>query len=137
MRGPKSLVADVNGWRCWYRVIARPWEATNAWANQSGRCPREHQSDAGSSERIGARYGLAVQRRLIEHVLPREFNLDPAGFEVTVGDGIVTLRGEVPLGLLIHPLIEAVRRTAGVIAVHDHLTYAVDDSVLPPRQPVP
>ena len=95
MRGPKCLVADVNGWRCWYRVIARPWEATNSWANQSGRCPREHQSDAGSSERIGARYGLAVQRRLIEHVLPREFNLDPAGFEVTVGDGIVTLRGEV------------------------------------------
>jgi hypothetical protein len=47
------------------------------------------------------------------------------------------LRGEVPRGLLIHPLIEAVRRTAGVIAVHDHLTYAVDDSVLPPRQPVP
>ena len=51
--------------------------------------------------------------------------------------GIVTLRGEVPRRLLIHPLIEAVRRTAGVIAVHDQLTYAVDDSVLPPRQPVP
>ena len=79
----------------------------------------------------------AVRRRLVEHVLPREFNLDPASFEVTVGDGIVTLRGELPRRLLIHPLIEAVRRTAGVIAVHDHLTYAVDDSVLPPRQPAP
>ena len=79
----------------------------------------------------------AVRRRLVEHVLPREFNLDPAGFEVTVRDGIVTLRGEVPRRLLIHSLIASVRHTAGVIAVHDDLTYAVDDSVLPPRQPVP
>ena len=79
----------------------------------------------------------AVRRRLVEHVLPREFNLDPAGFEVTVRDGIVTLWGEVPRRLLIHPLIESVKHTAGVIAVHDDLTYAVDDSVLPPRQPVP
>jgi CBS domain-containing protein len=79
----------------------------------------------------------AVRRRLVEHVLPCEFNLDPAGFEVTVEDGIVTLRGEVPRRLLIHPLIEAARRTAGVIAVHDALSYAVDDSVLPPRQPLP
>jgi osmotically-inducible protein OsmY len=79
----------------------------------------------------------AVRRRLIEHVLPHEFNLDPASFEVTVADGIVTLRGEVPRRLLIRPLLESVRHTAGVIAVHDHVTYAVDDSVLPPRQPVP
>lgn len=79
----------------------------------------------------------AVRRRLVEHVLPHEFNLDPAGFELTVEDGIVTLRGEVPRRLLIQPLIESVRHTAGVIAVHDQLTYAVDDSVLPPRQPVP
>jgi len=57
--------------------------------------------------------------------------------KVTVEDGIVTLRGQVPRRLLTHPLIEGVRRTAGVIAVHDHLTYAVDDSVLPPRQPLP
>jgi CBS domain-containing protein len=79
----------------------------------------------------------AVRRRLVEHVLPREFNLDPARFEVTVEDGIVRFRGKVPRRLLIPPLIEAVRRTAGVIAVHDQLTYAVDDSVLPPRQPLP
>lgn len=79
----------------------------------------------------------AVRRRLVEHVLPREFNLDPVGFEVSVDDGIVTLRGEVPRRLLIRPLIDTVRHTAGVIAVHDQLTYAVDDSVLPPRQPVP
>jgi CBS domain-containing protein len=79
----------------------------------------------------------AVRRRLVEHVLPREFNLDPASFEVTVADGIVTLRGEVPRRLLIQPLIESVRHTAGVIAVHAQLTYAVDDSVVPPRQSVP
>jgi CBS domain-containing protein len=79
----------------------------------------------------------AVRRRLIEHVLPHEFNLDPASFEVTVADGIVTLRGEVPRRLLIQPLIESVRHTAGVIAVHAQLTYAVDDSVVPPRQSVP
>ena len=57
--------------------------------------------------------------------------------EMTVEVGIVTLRGEVPRRLLIDPLIETVRRTAGVISVHDHLRYAVDDSVLPPCQPVP
>jgi CBS domain-containing protein len=79
----------------------------------------------------------AIRRRLVENVLPREFDLNPARFEVTVEDGIVTLRGQVPRRLLIHPLIEAVRRTAGVIAVHDQLTYAVDDSVLPQRQPLP
>lgn len=79
----------------------------------------------------------AVRRRLVEHVLPHEFNLDPASFEVSVEDGIVTLRGEVPRRLMIQPLVESVRHTAGVIAVHDHVTYVVDDSILPPRQPVP
>jgi osmotically-inducible protein OsmY len=54
-----------------------------------------------------------------------------------VADGIVTLRGGVPRRLLIQPLIESVRHTAGVIAVHAQLTYAVDDSVVPPRQSVP
>lgn len=80
-------------------------------------------------------YDPAAARETIK--LPHEFNLDPASFEVTVADGIVTLRGEVPRRLLIRPLLESVRHTAGVIAVHDHMTYAVDDSVLPPRQPVP
>ena len=43
----------------------------------------------------------------------------------------MTLSGEVERRLLIAPLLDAVRATAGVVGVHDELSYHVDDTILP------
>jgi CBS-domain-containing membrane protein len=51
---------------------------------------------------------------------------------VDVHDGVVTLRGQVERRHLITALVDAVRATAGVVGVHDNLTYRVDDRYLPP-----
>jgi hypothetical protein len=45
---------------------------------------------------------------------------------------VVTLTGRVERRLVIKPLLDAIRRTAGVVSVGDKLTYQVDDTILPP-----
>jgi CBS domain-containing protein len=61
-----------------------------------------------------------------------QFCIDTTGVDITVHDGVVILTGEVERRLLIRPLVDAVRATAGVVGVHDNLTYRFDDTIVPP-----
>ena len=61
-----------------------------------------------------------------------QFCIDTTLLDIAVNDGVVTLTGEVERRLLITPLVDAVRATAGVVGVHDNLTYRFDDRILPP-----
>jgi CBS domain-containing protein len=61
-----------------------------------------------------------------------QFCMDTTAVNIAVHDGVVTLTGEVERRLLIRPLLDAVRATAGVVGVHDKLTYRFDDRILPP-----
>ena len=56
-----------------------------------------------------------------------QFCIDTTAVDIAVHDGVVTLTGEVERRLLITPLLDAVRATAGVVGVHDNLTYRFDD----------
>ena len=78
-----------------------------------------------------------IRKHVVEQLAAEEFYLDPSAIDVAVHEGVVTLTGQVQRRLLIEPLLGAVRRMAGVVGVHDALTYQVDDKTLPPpRSPL-
>jgi CBS domain-containing protein len=64
-----------------------------------------------------------IGRDISGHVILQSFLTDPALFEVTVHDGIVTMTGRPETNGLGKQIIDAVRRLDGVVAVHDQLTY--------------
>ena len=66
-----------------------------------------------------------------KEVLTSRFCADPSTVEVVVEDGVVTLTGQLERRMQIAPLIEATRAVAGVVSVHNELTYRVDDRLYP------
>jgi CBS domain-containing protein len=76
-------------------------------------------------------------RTHIVDVFAGQFCIDTSAVEVAVHDGVVTLAGRVDRRALVAPLLDGVRATAGVVGLHDNLTYRVDDTILtPPRGPL-
>ena len=61
-----------------------------------------------------------IRAEIINAVLPMVLAAAPAGCEVTVRDGIVTLTGQVDSERDSRTLIEAIRHVEGVVAVRDH-----------------
>ena len=76
-----------------------------------------------------------LQAHLVS-MLGTEFALNPDTVDVRVDNGVVTLRGQVERRLLLDPILHAVRSTTGVVATHNHLTYAIDDTVIPVPKPI-
>jgi CBS domain-containing protein len=63
--------------------------------------------------------------------------IDPSTVEVSVEDGVVNLHGQLERRGQIRPFVDAIRAVAGVVSVHDHLTYRHDDTIFPaPRAPL-
>jgi len=76
-------------------------------------------------------------REHLETMFAEQFCIDTSSVDISVRDGVVTLTGQVERRGLIAPLLDAVRTTAGVIGVHDSLTYRFDDTFAPaPRAPM-
>jgi CBS domain-containing protein len=76
-------------------------------------------------------------REHLESMFADQFCIDTSAVDISVHDGIVTLAGQLERRGLIAPLLDAVRTTAGVIGVHDNLTYRYDDTFAPvPRGPM-
>jgi CBS-domain-containing membrane protein len=65
----------------------------------------------------------AIAREITREVLPGEFCVDPARFQVTVTDGIVTLAGRPETNETGHDFVRRVRHVPGVVAVRDRLSY--------------
>ena len=85
--------------------------------------------------RVFLRDDEAVRRRL-EEIFASQWCIDASAVDVAVRNGVVTLTGEVERRTLIEPLEDAVRHTAGVVAVHNDLTYRHDDRFVPPPAPL-
>lgn len=82
--------------------------------------------------RVFLRGDEEIRTHLLEQVLAHQLLLDVSAIEVTVRAGVVTLTGQVERRIVIAPLLDAVRATAGVVAVRDQLTYRIDDTLQPP-----
>lgn len=85
--------------------------------------------------RVFLRDDEAVRQHL-EQLFASQWCIDTSAVDIAVHDGVVTLTGEVERRTLIKPLDDAIRRTAGVVAVHNELTYRHDDRVLPSAGPL-
>ncbi|MFC4061775.1 CBS domain-containing protein [Planomonospora corallina] len=66
-------------------------------------------------------------RAEVEEVIRAEVGVDPAALSVSVADGVVTVGGVVERSSLAAHLVEAVRRSEGVVGVVSELTWARDD----------
>lgn len=64
-----------------------------------------------------------IRREVSERVILHSFLTDPALFDITVQDGIVTMAGRPETIEVGKELAEAVRRLDGVVAVQDQLSY--------------
>ncbi|HEY2127892.1 MAG TPA: CBS domain-containing protein [Streptosporangiaceae bacterium] len=64
-----------------------------------------------------------IRREVAGRVILQSFLTDPALFDITVQDGIVTMAGRPETNQVGKELVEAVRRLDGVVAVHDQLSY--------------
>jgi CBS-domain-containing membrane protein len=67
-----------------------------------------------------------IQREIIQDLIVGMFAYDPARFDVTVADGIVTIEGAPESGLAGRDVIDAARHVEGVVAVRDRLSYPPD-----------
>jgi CBS domain-containing protein len=67
-----------------------------------------------------------IRSEVIHQVLPSIVAGTPAGYKVTVADGIVTISGSPPSGQVGHTILDAVRHVQGVVAVRDRFSYPDD-----------
>jgi CBS domain-containing protein len=81
--------------------------------------------------RVFQRTDAEIHRHLVDTLAP-QIERDQLAVEMDVTDGIVTLRGEVDRKSRAAGLLGVVRSVAGVIGVHDELTYRFDDTFFPP-----
>jgi CBS-domain-containing membrane protein len=67
-----------------------------------------------------------IRHEITENLILDTFLCDPARFDVTVKDGVVTITGAPETALTGHDIIHAVRHMEGVVAVRDRLNYPQD-----------
>jgi CBS domain-containing protein len=78
--------------------------------------------------RLFVRPDREIREEVQEEVLLKMLWVDPAPLEVTVADGVVHLHGEVENRTLAELIGSVVRRTDGVVAVVNNLTFTIDDT---------
>lgn len=72
-----------------------------------------------------------IRGEILGEVIAQYLGCDPDRAQVTVTDGIVTLRGEVERKSMIPLAARMARSVDGVVDVVNELAYAIDDSRLP------
>jgi CBS-domain-containing membrane protein len=71
-----------------------------------------------------------IEDEVREDIVRRLLFLDPDSISVVVSDGVVTLEGELENRTEAQLIEELTRRIAGVVKVHSHLGYKIDDRKL-------
>jgi CBS domain-containing protein len=77
--------------------------------------------------RVFLRDDEAIWQHVVS-LIRRQLFIDTSTIEVAVDDGIVTLRGQLDSRVMFEPLVDAIRDTAGVVAVHDHISYRLEQA---------
>jgi CBS-domain-containing membrane protein len=65
----------------------------------------------------------AIEREVSEGLILGTFRCDPSRFDITVKDGVLTLRGTPETAVTGHEIVSAARHVEGVVAVRDRLMY--------------
>ncbi|RFC74531.1 CBS domain-containing protein [Streptomyces sp. AcE210] len=78
--------------------------------------------------RVFLRRDTAISEEITLDVLHRTLGVAPGAVDVTVADGVVTLRGKVGTKSLVPIAVRLCRAVDGVVTVHEELGFDVDDS---------
>jgi CBS domain-containing protein len=79
----------------------------------------------------------AIRQETVREVFLRTLWADPAGFEVSVMDGVVTVTGQLERRSEIRLAEQLVRQIDGVVNVVNNLSYTVDDAQKRTTYPIP
>jgi CBS-domain-containing membrane protein len=82
---------------------------------------------------VFSRPDAGIHDEIKTNVLLNDFLVDPAGFKVTVKDGVVTLTGTPETGEVGREIVRQVRHVQGVVAVRDRLDYPLAERTGPSR----
>ena len=77
--------------------------------------------------RVFLRDDEAIREHVIS-LIRRQLFIDTSTIEVDVLDGVVTLRGQLDSRVMFEPLVDVIRDTTGVVAVHDNISYRLDQA---------
>jgi CBS domain-containing protein len=69
-----------------------------------------------------------IRDDITQNLIVGAFMLDPNSVEVSVEEGVVTLRGQVERRSIALEIVDNVRNWSGVVDVDDKLTYQTDDT---------
>ncbi|GAA2740735.1 MULTISPECIES: CBS domain-containing protein [Kitasatospora] len=81
------------------------------------------------------RHDAAIREEITHDVLGQTLWLAPDAVQVAVHDGVVTLTGRLPRKSLIPVTEQLCRAVDGVVAVHQTLDFAEDDTAIPMEHP--
>ncbi|NUU23509.1 MAG: CBS domain-containing protein [Streptomycetaceae bacterium] len=88
----------------------------------------------GDLLRVFLRTDERIRGEILEDLLRRDLWVDPESITVHVHDGVVELTGEMEHKTLARILVRMCRGVDGVVRVHDHLTWALDDTKVHPTE---
>jgi CBS-domain-containing membrane protein len=71
--------------------------------------------------RVFLRDDEAIRQHVVS-LIRRQLFIDTSTIDVTVADGVVTLRGQLDSQAMFEPLVDTIRDTTGVVAVHDNIS---------------
>lgn len=77
-----------------------------------------------------------IRREILHDIIEHALVLPPERFDVSVVNGMVTIRGRLDRRSSAARLAEAIGHVGGVITVVDHLTYELDDLAWGPSAPL-
>ena len=77
--------------------------------------------------RVFLRDDEAIRHHVVS-LIRRHLFIDTSTIDVAVADGVVTLRGQLDSRAMFEPLVETIRDTTGVVAVHDNISYRLDQA---------
>jgi CBS-domain-containing membrane protein len=78
--------------------------------------------------RVFLRQDTAIGEEITREILHRTLQVGPGAVDVTVADGVVTLRGKVGSKSLVPIAVRLCRAVDGVVTVHQELEFDADDS---------
>jgi CBS domain-containing protein len=77
--------------------------------------------------RVFLRDDEAIRQHVVTFIR-RQLFIDTSTVEISVRDGVVTLTGQLASRVMFEPLVDTIRDTTGVVAVHDNIRYRLNEA---------
>ncbi len=125
------VCSDLNGEAVLAQVahLDPPWRGHETTRSADGlrRADERRIRQVREWSKVLVTIGACARERVIS-LIRRQLLIDTSTIEVDVLDGVVTLRGQLDSRVMFEPLVDVIRDTTGVVAVHDNIGYRLDQA---------